>query len=123
MRYRTLCKLIAVQTILVLAFFFTTTADICSAHNTALPPRRLLQRRAGKRWGTFRRSTWFPDRINGECGTIFLNAMHSGESYCRMDGCPLRNPTTSAEPIGTSGPIQATVCHMFRCCQLMRIFR
>ncbi len=34
MRYRTLCKLIAVQTILILAFFFTTTADICSAQNS-----------------------------------------------------------------------------------------
>ena len=34
MRYRTLYKLIAVQTILILAFFFTTTADICSAQNS-----------------------------------------------------------------------------------------
>ncbi|MHC1730332.1 MAG: hypothetical protein AB9866_30770 [Syntrophobacteraceae bacterium] len=33
MRYRSFYKLIPVQTILVLAFFFTTTADICSAQD------------------------------------------------------------------------------------------
>ena len=36
MRYRSLHKLVAVQTILVLAFFVTTTAGICSADDSAL---------------------------------------------------------------------------------------
>jgi hypothetical protein len=36
MRYRSLHRLIAVQATLVLAFFFATMADICSADDSAL---------------------------------------------------------------------------------------
>jgi hypothetical protein len=36
MKYRSSYKLITVQAILVLSFFFTTTVDICSADDSAL---------------------------------------------------------------------------------------